>query len=181
MNAYLQASRKKLTLRRQLFAPPWVVISLVTTGTCPEHSLWKRQNRLPSKLLRGQRRRRPPTSLMRRSGSDFQGSVPSCSSVFTTNQADPATAIGSGKDFRDCPKVQANPAHLASQGNLVPGDGTTHGVQEAASAGSHEWRRCRFQAEEEIVDAQPSSVLDENELVADAYEHCLPSGSTLQR
>ena len=40
--------------------------------------------------------------------------------------------------------VEANPAHLSSQRNLVPADGTSQEVQKTAIACCHERRRCRF-------------------------------------
>ena len=57
--------------------------------------------------------------------------------------------------------VEANPSHLSSQE-----------VQKTADACCHERRRCRFRTKKKVIDVQPSTVLNEKELVADASKHC---------
>ena len=80
--------------------------------------------------------------------------------------------------FRYLPKarmeidVEANPSYLSSQLNFVPADGTFQEVQKAAEAHCDEWCCFRFQTKKKIIDVQPSAVLDEKELVEEAYEHC---------
>ena len=68
--------------------------------------------------------------------------------------------------------VKTNPSYLTAKGNLVPADGASQEVQKAANACCHEQLRCRFQTKKEVVDIQQPTVLKENEMVADAYEHC---------
>ena len=59
--------------------------------------------------------------------------------------------------------VEANPAYLSSQRNLVPADRTSQEVQKTADACCHEQCRRRFQTKKKVIDIQPPAVLNEHE------------------
>ena len=67
---------------------------------------------------------------------------------------------------------EANPSHLSSQCNFVSVDGTSQEMQKTADACCHSRHCCRFHTKKKVIDVQPSTVLNEKELVADAFQHC---------
>ena len=63
----------------------------------------------------------------------------------------------------------------------MPTNGTTEEVQETADARCRERRCCRLQPKEKIVNVEPPTVLEEQELMAEADGYCSraapPSGA----
>ena len=77
--------------------------------------------------------------------------------------------------------VKTNLFYLSSQCYLVPTNGTTEEVQETADARCRERRCCRHQPKEKIVNVEPPTVQEEQELMAEDGWVLLPCGSTKRR